>query len=115
MRVRGASQASSDVISDLGELLEVAAGIEEALAQPLDQRGRGLVGNEVAREFARDVLCGRGMAREIGEHAAALLDAGVVVTLSDHGLRARLMHARIEIEFAAAARDPAAAGPRSSR
>ena len=72
------------------------------LLKPFHQRRRRLVGDEMARELARDVLRGRGMAREIGEHAAALLDAGVVVALADHGLRAGLVHARIEDEHAAA-------------
>ena len=45
-------------------------------AQPLDQRRRRLVGDEMARELVRDMLRGRRMAREIGEHRAALLDAG---------------------------------------
>ena len=61
----------------LRHLLEVAVGVEKALRQPLDQRRRRLVGDEMARELGRDVLRGRRMAREVGEHRAALLDAGV--------------------------------------
>ena len=64
------------------------------LRQPLDQRRRRLVGDEMAGELGRDVLRGRRMAREIGQHRAALLDAGVGIGLAEHGLRARLVQAR---------------------
>ena len=57
------------------------------LRQPLDQRRRRRVGDEMARELGGDVLGGRRMAREVGEHGAALLEAGFGIGLADHGLR----------------------------
>ena len=62
--LRGASQASGARHQRLRHLLEIAVGVEEALGEPLDQRGRRLVGDEMARELGGDVLGGRGMARE---------------------------------------------------
>ena len=67
----------------------------------------------MAREFLRDVLRGSRMAREIGEHGAALVDTGVGIALAEHGLFAGLMQALDEDEFAARAARPVRS--RSSR
>ncbi len=88
----------------LRHLLQIALGGEEALGQPLDQRGRRLIGDEMARELGGYVFCGCRMACERGEHVASLLHAGVGVAPPDHRLRAGLVHARIELELAAAHR-----------
>ena len=79
----------------LRDLLQVAVGVEETLRQPLDQRRRRLVGDEVARELARDVRGGRRMAREIGEHRAGPARRRLSrIDLADDRLRARLVQAR---------------------
>ncbi len=65
---------------------------------------RRIVGDEMARELARDVGGGGRMAREIREHGAALRDVGLVVDLADYALRARLVQARIEHELVAVRR-----------
>ena len=44
------------------------------------------------------------MAGEIGEHRAALLHAGVAIGFAEHGLRRRLVQARMEQELAAVVR-----------
>ena len=61
----------------LRHLLEVAVGVEKTLRQPIDERRRRVVGNEMARQLGRDVLRRRRMTREVGEHRAPLLDAVV--------------------------------------
>ena len=58
----------------------------------------------MTRELLRDVPRRRRMAREIGEHGAALLDAGVGIVLAEHDLLAWLVQALGENEFAAVAR-----------
>ena len=80
---RGDAQASGAVDQRLRDFLQVAVGVEEALGQPLDQRRRRIVGNEMARELGRDMLRGRRMAGEIGEHRAALLDTRIWIGLAD--------------------------------
>ena len=53
------------------------------------------------RELCRDVFGGRGMAGEVGEHRAALREAGVGIGLAEHGLGARLVRPRDKHELAA--------------
>ena len=55
----------------------------------------------MARQLLRDVLRRRRMAREIGEHAAALLGAAAGITLAENGLVAWLMEPFGENEVAA--------------
>ena len=66
------------------------------------------------RELFRDMLRGRRMAREIGQHRAALIDAAIGIALAEHDLIARLVQAFVEDEFAAVLRivriDPGPAG-----
>ena len=68
----------------------------------------------MARELLRDMLRGRRMAREIGEHGAALIDAGIGIALAEHDLLAGLVQALVEDEFAAVLRF-VRADPASSR
>src|SRR6478672_113259 len=58
----------------------------------------------MTRELLRDVPRCRRMTREVGEHATALVEARVGVALAHYALGARLVHARIECELAAAHR-----------
>src|SRR5438445_11139941 len=58
----------------------------------------------MAGELVRHMLSGGGVAGEIAEHAAALIEARVGIGLANDRLRSRLMHARIESELAAAHR-----------
>src|SRR5215510_14308982 len=58
----------------------------------------------MARELARHMRRGGGMAGESGEHAAALIKTGVGIGLAHDALRAWLMHVRIKRELAATRR-----------
>jgi hypothetical protein len=55
-----------------------------------------LVADEMPYQLGRDVVGGRGMARQHGQHGAALLDSPVGETAAEDGLGARLVHARIK-------------------
>ena len=55
----------------------------------------------MARELLGDVLGGRRMAREIGEHVAALLGTGGGIVFAKHDLIARFVQAVDEDKFAA--------------
>jgi len=52
-------------------------------------------------ELFANVLRCRRMARQIGKHGAALIEAALGVTLAEHDLIARLMETSHEGEFAA--------------
>ena len=41
------------------------------------------------------------MTRKVGQHGTALLDIRLRIAFAEHGLRARLVHARDEYELAA--------------
>ena len=84
------------------DFLEVAVGGDEALGELVGERGNRLVAHEMPHQLGRDVLGGRGMAGEHREHGAALIEFAVGVGLAEDRLRARLVHARIEDEHAAA-------------
>ena len=97
-----------------GDLLEIAVAVHERSGKRGDQRGRRLVGNEMAGQLVGNVPRRRRMPRQIGEHGAALRDTGVRIDLAEHDLIARLMQPLGEGEFTAMIRlarvDPGPAG-----
>src|SRR3546814_2798895 len=52
---------------------EIAGGPQKNFSQPLNQRRRRIVGDQVARELGGDVAGGGGMARKILQHRQRLL------------------------------------------
>ena len=93
--LRGASQASGDGTSAFAISLRLPSVSTERLRQPLDQPRRRLVGHEMARQLGGDVLRRRRMTRKIGQHRAALLDAGCPDSFCRCTVcGARLVHAR---------------------
>ena len=85
----------------LGDRPQVALGLDKAVRQPVDQRVRRLVRNEMAHKLGRDMSCRRWMTREIRQHRPALLEAGIAIGFSEHGLGAGLVHAAVEEKLAA--------------
>ena len=55
LELRGARPGLRRLDQRLGDCLRSPSRVEEALRQPLDQRRRRLVGDEMARELARDM------------------------------------------------------------
>ena len=80
-------QASGAVTSAFAISFRSPSVSRKRLASRSTSARRRLVGDEMPRELGGDVLRGRRMAREIGEHRAALLDAVVGIGLADHRLR----------------------------
>ena len=112
--VRCGVQDSSAVTSVLATSLRLPSVSLNVFASLATSEGGGSSATKCARQFLRDVLRRRRMPRQIGEHGAALLDAGVGIALAEHGLGARLVQPLDESEFAAVDRAPRAES-RSSR
>ena len=110
--VGGSDQESCSADHRFRRLLEIAARIAKGLRDRLDQCWRRRIGDEMARELGGEMRGGCGMDGEIAQHRAALLDVILFVTLAQHGLRAGLVHARIERELAAMLRAAVRGHPR---
>src|SRR5262249_26992700 len=80
-----------------------AIGLTECGSHAIDQRRWRVVAHEANGQLARDELRGRRMVREQLQHLHTFLLAVVFDLVSENGLRARLVHALIEIEISAAA------------
>src|SRR3546814_13485900 len=84
---------------------EIAGGPQKNFSQPLNQRRRRIVGDQVARELGGDVAGGGGMARKILQHRQRLLLPAFGVALAEASSTARLVRLRLEGEAAAQGRD----------
>src|SRR3546814_12722695 len=62
---------------------EIAGGPQKNFSQPLNQRRRRIVGDQVARELGGDVAGGGGMARKILQHRQRLLLPAFGVALAE--------------------------------
>src|SRR3546814_5178001 len=83
---------------------EIAGGPQKNFSQPLNQRRRRIVGDQVARELGGDVAGGGGMARKILQHRQRLLLPAFGVALAEASSTARLVRLRLEGEAAAQGR-----------
>src|SRR3546814_2653614 len=84
---------------------EIAGGPQKNFSQPLNQRRRRIVGDQVARELGGDVAGGGGMARKILQHRQRLLLPAFGVALAEASSTARLVRLRLEGEAAAQGSD----------
>ncbi len=98
---RCGAQDSSAVTSVLATSLRLPSLSLKTLCQLGDKRRRRVVGDKVAGQFFGDVLRRRRMPRQIGQHGAALIDAGIGIALAEHRLIARLVQPFDKGEFAA--------------
>jgi len=99
---------------DFIDLHQLASGLAERGFDTLDRRLGRIVGNEMGGELGRDMACGRGMLRQIGErlHAAAI---AFFVAAPEQALRAGLMARRIEAKAVFGLAHPCVDHPRHRR
>ena len=71
---------------------ELAVVLEIGVRETRDERVRRIVRDEVPRELGREMLRGRGAARERREHLLAFRDPALLVCLAEHDLVAGLVH-----------------------
>jgi hypothetical protein len=69
-------------------------------AQPVDERGRRIVGHDMPGQLGGDVMRGGGAAREIGQNGAGLCLTLLIVALAQNGALARLVQGGGEDEAA---------------
>ena len=79
---------------------EIASARQISRAHPLDQSGRGIVGNEMARELGRDMRRGRGRQGQIVQHSARLRFAAFTIAFAHDRARAGFVDAGPEHEGA---------------
>ena len=82
---------------------QIALRRKKALGQPLDERGRWFVGDEMARELAGQMPGSRRMAGQRHEHGASLLHATSWITRADHGLSPGLRPAACRVALSSQA------------
>ena len=97
---RGASQASGAVTSAFASSFRSPWVARKRLASRSTKAGGGSSAMKWRASLVATCLAVAGCRASVSQHRAALLHAGVGIAPADHGLRARLVHVRIEHEFA---------------
>ena len=80
---------------------DVALLVLESLRHAIDQRRRRIVGHKALREFQRNEMRGLRTGGQHVQHFPALVFAFGLDAMSEHKLRAGLVHARLVLETAA--------------